>query len=239
MESHNHPSAVEPFQGAATASGNKNEDTLAWEPHSLPLRTEQRTDIAGVRTEIVNLDTRLSTQIAEVRRRQARHQTRGGDAPGSRRHIAGGGTTQTTEGASLGVKDHELVHGPWSADRPDMIRACNNMAWLQRLQLPRFELFAGSVVVESPADSGLLTRRYTYRAIEFLKRSRDGPFFLYLAYTMPYILLAASTEFTGRSLGAAVDHHRHLPRRHAGTKARRHRRYRPVAILHVLQRLYI
>ncbi len=75
----------------------------------------------------------------------------------------------------------------------------NNMAWLQRLQWPRFELFDGPLVVESPADSSLLTRRYTHRAIQFLEGSRDRPFFLYLAYTMPHIPLAPSPEFAGRS----------------------------------------
>lgn len=75
----------------------------------------------------------------------------------------------------------------------------NNMVWLRRLKWPRIELFDGSRSIESPADTGLLTRRYTHRAIEFIQRERDAPFFLYVAYTMPHIPLAASPEFTGRS----------------------------------------
>lgn len=75
----------------------------------------------------------------------------------------------------------------------------NNMVWLRRLKWPRIELFDGSRSIESPADTGLLTRRYTHRAIEFIHRERDVPFFLYVAYTMPHIPLAASPEFTGRS----------------------------------------
>lgn len=75
----------------------------------------------------------------------------------------------------------------------------NNMLWLQRLQWPRFELFDGPDTIESPANQAFLTRRYTQRAIEFLERSRHRPFFLYLAYTMPHIPLAASPEFSGRS----------------------------------------
>lgn len=75
----------------------------------------------------------------------------------------------------------------------------NNMLWLRRLQWPRFELFDGPHSIESPADQDFLTRRYTYRAIKFLERSRDRPFFLYLAYTMPHVPLAASPEFSGRS----------------------------------------
>ena len=75
----------------------------------------------------------------------------------------------------------------------------NNMVWLRRLQWPRFELFDGPRSIESPADAGLLTQRYTERALRFLERSRDGPFFLYLAYTMPHLPLAASERFAGRS----------------------------------------
>lgn len=75
----------------------------------------------------------------------------------------------------------------------------NNMTWLRRVSWPRFELFDGSLPIESPADNSLLTRRYTGRAIEFLERHREGPFFLYLAYSMPHLPLAASEEFSGRS----------------------------------------
>ena len=75
----------------------------------------------------------------------------------------------------------------------------NNMVWLRRVQWPRIELFDGRQSIESPADTSLLTRRYTHRAIQFLKRSAGEPFFLYLAYTMPHIPLAASREFSGQS----------------------------------------
>ena len=75
----------------------------------------------------------------------------------------------------------------------------NNMVWLERLQWPRIELFDGSRSIESPADTSLLTRRYTQRAVEFLERGAGRPFLLYLAYTMPHVPLAASKEFAGRS----------------------------------------
>lgn len=75
----------------------------------------------------------------------------------------------------------------------------NNMVWLRRVQWPRLELFDGRKVIESPADASLLTRRYTHRAMQYMERSADQPFFLYLAYTMPHIPLAPSREFSGRS----------------------------------------
>lgn len=75
----------------------------------------------------------------------------------------------------------------------------NNMVWLERLQWPRFELFDSDQVIESPADTSLLTRRYTQRALEFVERHAEQPFLLYLAYTMPHLPPAASKEFAGRS----------------------------------------
>ncbi len=75
----------------------------------------------------------------------------------------------------------------------------NNMVWLKRVQWPRFELFDGGRVIESPADHSLLTRRYTGRSLEFLDRHQEKPFFLYVSYSMPHLPLAASREFAGRS----------------------------------------
>ena len=53
--------------------------------------------------------------------------------------------------------------------------------------------------VESKADMGTLTQRYTDEVIEFIERSKGGPFFVYLAHTMPHTRLDASAEFKGRS----------------------------------------
>ena len=75
----------------------------------------------------------------------------------------------------------------------------NNMVWVKWGPWPRFELFDGNQVIESPADQSLLTRRYTQRAVEFVERHAKQPFLLYLAYTMPHVPLAASEEFAGRS----------------------------------------
>ncbi len=75
----------------------------------------------------------------------------------------------------------------------------NNMIWLDWLQWPRFELFDGRRVVESPTDASYLTRRYTQRALEFVEASAGQPFLLYLAHTMPHVPLAASKQFAGRS----------------------------------------
>jgi arylsulfatase A len=53
--------------------------------------------------------------------------------------------------------------------------------------------------VERPADQYTITRRYTEKAIEFIRAHRDRPFFVYLAHSMVHIPLFASPEFQGHS----------------------------------------
>jgi arylsulfatase A-like enzyme len=57
----------------------------------------------------------------------------------------------------------------------------------------------GDRVLEAPLDQGQLTRRYTERALDFIRRHEHRPFFLYLAHTMPHIPQYASPEFAGTS----------------------------------------
>lgn len=54
-------------------------------------------------------------------------------------------------------------------------------------------------VIEFPADQATLTRRYTERAIAFIKENRNRPFFLYLPHTFPHIPLFASESFQDTS----------------------------------------
>jgi arylsulfatase len=57
----------------------------------------------------------------------------------------------------------------------------------------------GDRVVEAPVDQSLLTQKYTQRALDFIRRNQDRPFFLYLAHTMPHIPQYASAAFAGKS----------------------------------------
>ena len=69
-------------------------------------------------------------------------------------------------------------------------------------QLSTFEpmqLRDGDRVVESPVDLSMITQRYTERALDFIRRHREQPFFLYLAHTMPHIAQYASPAFAGKS----------------------------------------
>ena len=49
--------------------------------------------------------------------------------------------------------------------------------------------------IENPVDQQFLTRRYTERALEFIRRKNERPFFLHLCHAMPHKPLAASPGF--------------------------------------------
>jgi len=53
--------------------------------------------------------------------------------------------------------------------------------------------------VERPADQFTITRRYTERAVSFIKQNKARPFFVYLAHSMPHIPMFASDAFRGKS----------------------------------------
>src|SRR5690349_15805910 len=71
--------------------------------------------------------------------------------------------------------------------------------FMQVMGLAPLPLYDGETIVEAPVDQSTLTRRYTERAVQFIRASRDRPFFLYLPHTMPHIPQYASPQFAGRS----------------------------------------
>jgi arylsulfatase A-like enzyme len=75
----------------------------------------------------------------------------------------------------------------------------NDMTVMPILKVPRFELFDGSRVVESPARTPMLTQTYTHEAVRFIRENHEKPFFLYLAHSMPHKPVGASPEFLGKS----------------------------------------
>ncbi|HLP71486.1 MAG TPA: sulfatase-like hydrolase/transferase, partial [Bacteroidales bacterium] len=62
--------------------------------------------------------------------------------------------------------------------------------------------------VEYPVNQNLLTQKYTNKALDFIRRNSNTPFFLYLAHAMPHKPLAASEAFytsgTAKELYAAA-----------------------------------
>jgi arylsulfatase A len=67
---------------------------------------------------------------------------------------------------------------------------------LAPVELP---LLRGTNVVQAPVAQETLTERYTQEAVQFIRRNRDRPFFLYLPHTFPHRPLHASERFRGRS----------------------------------------
>lgn len=57
------------------------------------------------------------------------------------------------------------------------------------------QLIENMDTVEYPVDQRMLTKRYTEQAIDFIRRKKDTPFFLYLCHPMPHKPLAASPDF--------------------------------------------
>ena len=53
--------------------------------------------------------------------------------------------------------------------------------------------------IQESAGVDDLTRRYTDEALDFIRRHKDGPFFLYIAHTMAHVVLGVTEPFRGRS----------------------------------------
>ncbi len=64
---------------------------------------------------------------------------------------------------------------------------------------PPLPLLRMEEVVEEEPDQRQITRRYTEEALRFIESSKDGPFFLYLAHSMPHWPQYSSEEFAGKS----------------------------------------
>lgn len=69
----------------------------------------------------------------------------------------------------------------------------------RRSTFPPLPLFENDKVVETDPDQTTMTRRFTESAVEFIRRNRDRPFYLYLAHPMPHVPLFAGEEFAGTS----------------------------------------
>jgi arylsulfatase len=66
-----------------------------------------------------------------------------------------------------------------------------------RKGMPPLPLIEGNNTIEEEPDQTYLTKRYTERAVRFIKQQKDGPFFLYLAHSMPHTPIFASEAFKG------------------------------------------
>ncbi len=59
----------------------------------------------------------------------------------------------------------------------------------------------GKVIIDrvTPKDQPTLTSRYTEHAVDFIRRQKDNPFFLYVPHSMPHVPLFCSERFQGKS----------------------------------------
>ena len=53
-------------------------------------------------------------------------------------------------------------------------------------------------------DQSQLTTSYTERAVHFIERNRERPFFLYVPHTMPHVPLFVSDQIQGQDRGACT-----------------------------------
>ena len=72
-------------------------------------------------------------------------------------------------------------------------------SWKGASLFPPTPLIDGNEVIEEEPDQSKLTRLYTERSVDFIKRNKNNPFFLYLPHTFPHVPLFASEQFEGSS----------------------------------------
>ena len=71
-----------------------------------------------------------------------------------------------------------------------------------RLRYPFLPLIEGNETIarlKTQADQDALTSRYTERAVGFIDRHAEEPFFLYVPHSMPHVPLGVSDKFRGKS----------------------------------------
>jgi len=64
---------------------------------------------------------------------------------------------------------------------------------------PALPLLDGETVIEMDPNADLLTKRITERAVKFIEKNKDAPFFLYIPHPIPHRPLHASPPFMGNA----------------------------------------
>ena len=90
---------------------------------------------------------------------------------------------------------------PYSNDMDSVVESSDPRApfWDPKIEYWNVPLMRDEAIVERPADQRTITRRYTEEAVRFIRAQRDGPFFLYLAHSLPHVPLFRSEAFAGVS----------------------------------------
>lgn len=97
------------------------------------------------------------------------------------------------------LKFHPLRHGfdewmglPYSNDNSQFHPT-------SAAQMPPLPFYDGEQVIEVDPDQSQFTKRFTERAVGFIERNAERPFFLYMPHVMPHVPIFASEKFKGRS----------------------------------------
>ena len=64
---------------------------------------------------------------------------------------------------------------------------------------PDLPTYDGNEIIGYNTDQTKFTTDYTTRTIDFIKKNKDEPFFVYLAHSMPHVPLFVSDKFKGKS----------------------------------------
>ena len=92
---------------------------------------------------------------------------------------------------------------PYSNDMWPYHPGVRHLPMEQRIKRwPHLPLIDGNTVVNdkvSPDDQKMLTKQYTERAVSFIEKHKDEPFFVYLPHSMVHVPLYCSPEFEGKS----------------------------------------
>lgn len=64
---------------------------------------------------------------------------------------------------------------------------------------PELPLVENEEVIDTLDDQSDITKWYTERAVSFIKKNKENPFFLYVPHSMPHVPLFASEDFKGKS----------------------------------------
>lgn len=72
----------------------------------------------------------------------------------------------------------------------------------RKSKYPKLPLIEGNEtvrIIQNLEDQSELTGYYTRKSVEFIRKNKSKPFFLYMAHSMPHVPIAASKNFRGKS----------------------------------------
>ena len=78
--------------------------------------------------------------------------------------------------------------GPWK-----------EIFWEPESEFWNVPLLRNTEIIERPAQQETITKRYTEETVKFIREHKDGPFFAYLAHSLPHVPLFTAEEFNGVS----------------------------------------